>query len=101
METFWNIFWPIFWVMVFVGLSLFFFYTIRILKDISSITNTANNVSDQIQAIADLVDDIRTKANMGVFIDVLELSKRLFFKFKGKEEKHHHHKHHDDEEDED
>jgi len=82
METFWLYFWPVFWVMIFIGLSFLFFYFVRILQQVYIVVRTAGSVSEQIQAIADLVDDVRTKAKMGVFVDVLEISKRFFMKFK-------------------
>ncbi|MEI7603578.1 MAG: hypothetical protein WCJ19_00990 [bacterium] len=88
MDIFWTIFWVVFWIMIFIGLSGVFFYFIKILRDISIVLKTATSVSEQIQAIADLVEDVRTKASMGVFVDVLELSKRLFIKLKGSKKKH-------------
>ena len=86
-ENFWNIFWPIFWIIVLVGISGLFFYLIKILREISIVLRTASNVSEQIQSIADLIEDVRTKAGMGVFVDVLELSKRFFQHFRKKETK--------------
>jgi hypothetical protein len=82
METFWLYFWIVFWIMIFIGISLLFFYAIKILRELSIVLRTAASVSEQIQAIADLVDDMRTKAKMGIFVDVLEMSKRLFLKLK-------------------
>ena len=87
MEIFWSIFWVVFWVMIFIGLAYIFFFTIKILQSIYSIIKTASNVSEQIQSISDLIEDVRTKAEMGLFVDVLELTKRLFLKFKGKKDK--------------
>ena len=88
MEIYWNIFWIIFWLMMFIGIGGLFLYLIKILRDISIILKTATSVSEQIQSISDIVEDIRMKANFGNFIDVLELSKRLFSKFKSSPKKH-------------